>query len=133
MAIAAVVAIAWFSWFYRYDVSGGTGLVLDRWTGILITHYGGEAVDLSQAETMDQHLSRLLSRPETYLWTARRAGYSDTAILDALAKKSPKFDVDAARADGYDDTTILDSLAEATLGTKTGKAGASAVDEQTKN
>lgn len=132
IGIAAVVAITWFSWFYRYDPSAGSGTVLDRWTGVLIIRGGDDAVDLAEVETMDQHLSRLLSRPETYLWSARRAGYSDTVILDALAKTVPKFKLDAARAAGYDDTTILEGLVERTVNSKVGKADASAADEHTK-
>lgn len=35
IAVAAILLSAWFSWFFRYDLSGH-GVVLDRWSGGLI-------------------------------------------------------------------------------------------------
>lgn len=49
IAIAAVVFIAWFSWFFRYDLSSSErGVTLDRWTGSLI-FAGKYKADLSKA------------------------------------------------------------------------------------
>lgn len=49
IAIAAVVFIAWFSWFFRYDLSSTeNGVTLDRWTGDLIFR-GNHKADLSKA------------------------------------------------------------------------------------
>lgn len=47
LAIAAIVFIAWFSWFYRYDLDSHS-VVLDRWTGSVIT--GGHRYDLSDSK-----------------------------------------------------------------------------------
>lgn len=47
LAIAAIVFIAWFSWFYRYDLDSD-GVVLDRWKGSVIFHGDGK-YDLSEA------------------------------------------------------------------------------------
>lgn len=47
-AIAAIVFIAWFSWFFRYNL-GSHMVVLDRWTGSVIMS-GDERSDLSEAK-----------------------------------------------------------------------------------
>lgn len=32
-AAVAVALVMWLSWLFRYDPSGGHGIILDRWTG----------------------------------------------------------------------------------------------------
>lgn len=47
LAIAAIIFIAWFSWFFRYDLDNDRA-VLDRWTGSVIFD-GHDKDDLSRA------------------------------------------------------------------------------------
>jgi hypothetical protein len=41
LAIAAVVFIVWFSWFFRYEpmVTNGAPMILDRWNGNIYILY----------------------------------------------------------------------------------------------
>lgn len=56
-AIAAIVFIAWFSWFFRYEPmpksEGSSSVMLDRWTGnILVAERDDVAwVDVQSFET----------------------------------------------------------------------------------
>lgn len=52
IVLAAIGFVAWFSWFYRYDASGGNGLVLDRWTGTMVS-IRGDGFDLSKYEVVE--------------------------------------------------------------------------------
>jgi hypothetical protein len=49
LAIAAVVFIVWFSWFFRYEpiVTNGAPMILDRWNGNIFNpfHEGGYWID----------------------------------------------------------------------------------------
>lgn len=46
LAIAAIIFIAWYAWFFRYDLDNDRA-VLDRWTGNVIFD-GHDKDDLSR-------------------------------------------------------------------------------------
>lgn len=73
-------------------------------------HYHPRRGLISNIQTMKIILRKeKQGKPLTYV-EAKKAGYSDTEIVEYLKKHSPNFDWTSAKRDGYSDTEIAEYL-----------------------
>lgn len=88
LAVAAIVFLIWFSWFFRYDL-GTQHAVLDRWSGSLI--YRGDKTILSELLS-DKEKSEARAKAGLTITPAPDAvmPVPDTAALVDEEKRAPR-------------------------------------------